>query len=287
MTDISRSNIAISQTSSVNLTTTNMKNYQAGDIKNMLASAKSVQVVIPQTTIDSVGAGLALAWGLKKKGISVSVFTTTATDNNYGKLSGLDMLTNQLAKNDLVISIEHPLDQIDRVSYNDDGGRLNLVVQTKTGSSPIQTDKIIINNGSLSSDVSILLGDETGLGANSSIVNQGNWIVISDKQVNPSWAKSIIVDPSAPFSEILTFLLPLLNLEMDPEVAKNLLIGLRVATQSFSVNVSPETFEAGALCLRATQVAFTPPVEATPIENVEKSGNLVPGTNQPNPTPTA
>lgn len=284
MTDISRTNIANNNPTPLVSSNQNMKNYQAGDIKNMLDTAKSVQIVIPQTTIDSVGAGLAFAWGLKKKGVNVSVFTTQNTDNNYSKLSGLDMLTTQLNKNDLTISIEHPVDQIERVSYNDDGGKLNLVVQTKPGSSQIQNDKISINNGGINADVSILLGDENSLGANADIVKRGNWVVISDKQVSPSWAKSVIIDPSAPFSEILTFLLPMVGLNLDMDMGKNLLIGLRVATQSFSVNVSPESFEAGAICLKATQPApgQIDPLATTPIQNVESKAGM-PGANTPNP----
>jgi hypothetical protein len=83
--------------------------------------------------------------------------------------------------------------------------------------------------------------------------------------------------------------LPMLGLTLDIDSGKDLLIGLRVATQSFSVNVSPETFEAGAICLRATQPEESLPQngEVTPIENIEKSGNIVPGSNKPNPTPTA
>jgi len=262
---------------------TNMKNYQAGDIKTMLDSAKSAQVVIPQTSIDSVGAGLALALGLKKKGLDVSVFTTSPTDNNYSKLSGLDLLTTELKKNDLTITIEHPVDQIERVSYNDDGGKLNLIVQTKTTSPQIQNDKIFINNGGVIADISFILGDDSTLGVNADIVNKGNWVVISDKQVSPTWAKATIVDPSAPFSEIFSFLLPMIGLEIDMDMGKNLLIGLRVATQSFSVNVSPESFEAGALCLKATQPApgQPDPLASTPISAVENKS--VPGTNQPNP----
>ena len=81
----------------------------------------------------------------------------------------------------------------------------------------------------------------------------------------------------------------MLGLNLDIDSGKDLLIGLRVATQSFSVNVSPETFEAGALCLRATQPDenMSAPLETMPIENIEKSGNLLSGANKPNPTPTA
>ena len=83
----------------------------------------------------------------------------------------------------------------------------------------------------------------------------------------------------------------MLGLDLDMDTGKDLLIGLRVSTQSFSVNVSPETFEAGAICLRATQPeeAAQPqqPLESPPIENVEKTGGIAPGTNKPNPNPMA
>ena len=263
-----------------------MKNYNVTEINNLLSTVKSVLVAVPTLSVDSLASALALALSLKKSGKQVTVFCPQKPDQNYQKLGGLEMLTDTYSNSDLVLSLDYPIDQIEAVSYNDDGGRLNLVVKTKSGAVKVETNQIQINNNAASADLSFMFGDESVLGEMASIVNQGNWVLITPTQSQKLWAKTTIFDPDAPFSEILTFLLPLLNLEMDPEVAKNLLIGLRVATQSFSVNVSPETFEAGALCLRATQVAFTPPVEATPIENVEKSGNLVRGTNQPNPTPT-
>jgi nanoRNase/pAp phosphatase (c-di-AMP/oligoRNAs hydrolase) len=76
----------------------------------------------------------------------------------------------------------------------------------------------------------------------------------------------------------------MLGLNLDMDSAKDLLIGLRVATQSFSINVSPETFEAGAVCLRATQ-----PLMEAPIANGQIPTNQNPQFNQPNPDsiPTA
>ena len=267
-----------------NSTPKSMKNYQVNDIKSLLDNAKTTLIVVPQTNIDSIAASLSLALGLKKQGKQVSVFTPQATDNNYTKLSGLELITNQISKNDLTITVDHPLDQIEKVSYNDDGGKLNLVVQTKPTSTQIDNSKINIQNGGSSADISFILGDEASLGQNTDIVNRGNWVIISDRPVNKTWAKATIVDPSAPFCEIFTFLLPLLGIELDMDSGKNLLIGLRVATQSFSVNVSPESFEAGATCLRATQPlpGQPDPLASTPIEGVEnKSGT--PGTNKSNP----
>jgi len=265
-----------------------MKNYNVSEIKQLVNNAKSALVTIPQLNVDSVGAGLALALALKKAGKDVKVFCPQKTDQNYSKLSGLELLSDTFVSSDLVVSLNYPLDQIEQVSYNDDGGRLNLVVKTKTNSPKIDNDKIIINNDSSSADVCFMLGDETALGANTSITSKGNWVFVSPSNINKTWAKATLIDPDAPFSEIFTFLLPMLGLELDIDSGKDLLIGLRVATQSFSVNVSPETFEAGAVCLRATQPLDTAPnvpVEPMPIQNIEKSGSFTPGTNKANPTP--
>lgn len=264
-----------------------MKNYNVTEIKTLVDSAKTALVAVPQMNVDSIGAALALALSLKKAGKEVKVYCPQKTDQNYSKLSGLELLTDNFANNDLVISFDYPVDQIEHVSYNDDGGRLNLVVTTKSDAVKIPNDKIIINNDSAAADVCFMLGDETSLGANAAITAKGNWIFISPANISKPWAKATLVDPDAPFSEMFTFLLPMLGLQLDMDSGKDLLIGLRVATQSFSVNVSPETFEAGAICLRATQPVDTPVLNQTPLESVEKTGNLIPGTSQPNPTPTA
>jgi len=230
-----------------------MKNYQVSEIKNLLAAAKTALIVVPQLNIDSIGSALALALLLKKSNISAKVFCPHQTDTNYTKLNGLDLLTNVYNQNDLIVTLDYPLDQIEKVTYNQDNGKLNLVVQTKDGAEKVAENQILISNQATASDINFMLGDETTLGANTNITDKGNWISISPSNIEKTWAKANIIDQDAPFSEILTFLLPMLDLQLTPESAKNLLIALRVATQSFSINVSPETFEAGANCLRATQ----------------------------------
>jgi len=231
-----------------------MKNYQVSEIKNLLGTAKTALISVSQLSIDSIGSALALALLLKKSNISVKVFCPHQTDANYSKLNGLELLTNVYNQNDLIVTLDYPLDQIEKVTYNQDGGKLNLVVQTKDGSQKVAENQILISNQATAADINFMLGDETSLGANANMINKGNWISISPTNIEKSWAKANIIDQDAPFSEILTFLLPMIGLELNQEAAKNLLIALRVATQSFSVNVSPETFEAGANCLRATQV---------------------------------
>lgn len=230
-----------------------MKNYNVSEIKNLLTTAKTALIAVPQLSVDSIGSALALAILLKKSNIAAKVFCPQKTDANYTKLSGLELLTDIYNANDLIVTLDYPLDQIEKVTYNQDNGKLNLVVQTKDGSPKVAENQILITNQAVAADINFILGDEALLGANANIVTKGNWINISPISIEKPWAKASVVDQDAPFSEIFTFLLPMLGLELNPDSAKNLLIALRVATQSFSINVSPETFEAGANCLRATQ----------------------------------
>ena len=230
-----------------------MKNYQVSEIKNLLATASTAFIAVPQLSIDSLGSALALAVALKKNNLKVQVFCPQKPDANYSKLSGLELVTDTYNQNDLVITLDYPLESIENVSYNNDNERLNLVVKTKPNSNKIENNQVLINNQSSAADISFMLGDESSLGPNAAMTAKSNWVFISPVNVIKPWAKSTVIDQDAPFSEIFSFLLPMLGLNLDIDSAKNLLIALRVATQSFSINVSPETFEAGAVCLRATQ----------------------------------
>ncbi len=234
-----------------------MKNYNVTEIKNLTLNAKTALIVVPHLSIDSLSSGLALALSLKKNNIDTKIFCPQKPDENYSKLNGLELVTDNFNQNDLVITLDYPVDQIETVNYNQDNGKLNLVIQTKPGSTKVTQNQILVANQSGVADVNFILGDETSLENKSNIVNSGNWIQISPNNNIRPWAKANLVDQDAPYSEIFTFLLPMLGFNLDINSAKNLLIGLRVATQSFSINVSPETFEAGALCLRATQQSET------------------------------
>src|SRR5512138_125121 len=100
-----------------------MKNYNVSQIKGLLFSAKSALVVVPQLSVDSMGSALALALVLKKSNIKVQVFCPHKTDGNYSKLVGLDLVSENYNPNNLVISLNYPLEHIENVSYNNDNDR--------------------------------------------------------------------------------------------------------------------------------------------------------------------
>jgi len=259
-----------------------MKKYNTESLKQLIDNAKTAFIAVPKASIDSIGSALAFSLALEKSGIKTTVFCPEKVDQNYSRLTGIETLLENYNVNDLTISLNYPLENIDQVSYNDNGGRLNLVVKTKNNSPKVEREQIIVNNQASMGDVNFLFGDEKDLGEKSNLVQKGNWVNISPFSENKDWVKTSIIDIDAPFSEIITFLLLSLNIDIQADVAKNLLIALRVATQSFSVNVSPETFEAGAICLRGAQSNQSPqtPPQST---NSDNSNTFSPSTSDNKP----
>ncbi len=262
-----------------------MKNYQIDTLKASLATANSVLLVVPQMNGDTISAALAMGLSLKKAGKSVQIYCPTTPDANYSRLlTGLDMVTTSLGSSDLTITLDYPLEQIEKVSYNDNGGKLNLVVEVKPNAPKVENNQINVAGQSSLADLCIMFGDETPLAEKAAIVNTGTWILITnryDKAMPKSWAKSIIYDPDAPFTEIMPFLIPMAGIDLTGDACRNLLLGLRAATQNFGVNVSPETFEAGAVLLRISQ---TQPTQVAP-QGAQMGVPVNPA--QPNPTPVS
>ena len=203
-----------------------MKAYNIENIKPLLNGAKTAFIAVGKASMDSIGSALALSITLNKAGIKSTVFCPEKTDQNYSRLAAIETLTENYSLNDLTISLDYPLNSIDQVCYNDNGGRLNLVVKTKNNSPKVERNQIIVNNQSSTGDINFLFGEEKDLGEKASIVERGNWVHVSPINENKTWAKASIIDPDAPFSEILTFLIISLGMEIGKDVAKNLLISL-------------------------------------------------------------
>ncbi len=236
-----------------------MKNYKVADMKKAIDLATNIQVVVPQLSVDGVASALALGLTLKNSGKNVTVFSPQTPDSNYNKLAGMDLLSQPVLNQDLTVELSYPMDSIEKVSYDYDEavGKLKLFVVTKPGSPKVESSQINIINGSLNtSDLSIILGDPSTLGDKLPMVSKGTTIQITGTETPNFSATHKLFDLDAPFSEIITFLIPMLGYEFATDPAKNLLIALRVATQSFAVNVSPESFEAGAIALRASQLGL-------------------------------
>lgn len=276
-----------------------MKSYPFEEIKNLISQSQSVAVFLSDNPkYEQIAAALALKLVLEKGGQATSVYSAAPMRVEFNRLVGVEGIASQINNEgrDLVISLEYPLDQIEKVSYNDDGGKLNLVVQSKEGSPRVEKNQIhsAYQGGQKSLAITIGVEDLSRLGSIAGQIETQNLINIDNSSRNSQFGRLNILDSgSSSCSEMMVAIISNLNLATDEDIANNLYQGLENATNKFSSgNVSADTFEAAAICLRwgaKKSVGFTPQPPKTPYEEKFRPAVAKPQFSQPktteNPSP--
>jgi len=219
-----------------------------GQFQHALSTAKTVFIVFPQKlNQDKVAAGLSLYLSLKKTGKMVSVFCPKPITVEFSSLVGVNEIKTQLEGKNLVISFDYLEDSIEKVSYNIENDKFNLIIQPKEGYPPLSVEKVQYSYSGASADLFLVVGI-------SSLEDLGE-IYLKNKEAFDK-GRVIIFDLAdlqfSSFCEVIANLLARLELPVDEDIASNLLLGIEEETESFSPSKTrPETFEAAAFCLRA------------------------------------
>ncbi len=232
------------------------KNYPFSEIQGKITNAQKVLIALPSNPrYDQTAGGLALFLLLAQAGKAVSIVCSSAMTVEFNSLVGVDKISPKAKGTDLVVSFDYSMDNVEKISYNDDDGRLNLVIQPKGGAPAINEKSVNLSYAGVGADLLFTVGiknisqlDQSGLGSISpeSIVNIDNW----PDNTNFAMVNVIDVDASS-ISEIVLGLAGGLGLSLDIDVAQNLLYGLWQATQGLKKpDLGPDTYEAVAACLR-------------------------------------
>ncbi|EKD80226.1 MAG: hypothetical protein ACD_40C00171G0002 [uncultured bacterium] len=237
---------------------------QLQELKNKLGTVQTVLLTMPANpSQDVVASTLALYLSLKNSGKTVTVATSTLPIVRDSHLVGLDKITIEVGGNNLMITLDVPEDQIDKVTSNTEGGHLNLIVNPAKGASPITSEQVKFSYSGAVADLVIVVGaaDLADIGA---LAEKENELFAKEKIANVSnqvgtFGNINITDPSSSNSELITALLKELALPMDIDIANNLMQGIESATSGLSSpNMTADTFEALAILYR-TGARRTPP----------------------------
>lgn len=229
-------------------------------VQGALTTAQSIFVVLPQKlNQDKVAAALSLFLSLQKAGKQVFVFCSRTMTVEYSSLVGVDRIANKIKGKNLVISFDYLEDSIEKVSYNIENNKFNLVVQPKEGFPPLSTEKVKYTYSGSQADLIFVIGASSfkDLGEiyfeNKELFKEGKTVNLNICSGNIQLGKINLVDlNAASFSEVVADLLSRLRLPVNTDIASNLLAGIETATNTFSSpRVGPKTFEAAAFCLRA------------------------------------
>ena len=215
-------------------------------VSELLGTAQAILVVLPlDLNSDKVAAGLSLYLSLKKAGKQVSVVCSTSMTVEYSSLVGVDKIASKIKGKNLTVSFDYIEDAIEKVSYNIENNKFNLVIQPKEGLAPISTDKVEYSYSGGQADLVFIIGDtdKKDLGK---IYEENKKLFDQVKIVN-------ISEPEAACSsELVAKLLAQLQLPVDADIATNLLKGIEETTKIFSATkAGAGTLEAAVFCLRA------------------------------------
>ncbi|MCJ7827818.1 hypothetical protein MUP65_01585 [Patescibacteria group bacterium] len=213
-------------------------------------------LISAQPSLDLMAAALSLYLGLKKGNKDFRVVCTTPTTVGFSHLVGVDKVAQRVSGKSLIVSFDYQQESIDKISYNINEGKFNLVVQPKPGAEPLPTKNVSYSYGG-ESGLLVVIGAQslTDLGMvyeqNKGVFEKGSVMSITVGQPANFGQPRLSFADSSSYSEGVLSILRNGNLRVDEDMASNLLQGLYQVTQGLAVpGLTAETFETVAFCVR-------------------------------------
>lgn len=245
--------------------------------KELVGTAKEIVIVTHKDpTMDSMGGSLALMLGLVSLGKKATVICPDAITVALSSLVGVDKVAKEFGKKNFVISLDYEDGSIEKVSYNIEGKKFNLVVEHRPGFEPFTQDKVQYSYQGVSADL-IISVDTLNFGQMGKVY-EDNKHLFAGKQIinvdfhnqNTNYGVVNLVDPGASSTtELVAEFLATLGVKLTTDIATNLLNAIYAATNNFqNANVTSMAFEVASVCLKAGAkrfgVASAQPQQPTP-----------------------
>lgn len=255
-------------------------------IKELLDKAQEVLVVTHEKpSADSMGSALALYLGLTGLGKKVTVACPDAVTVELSNFIGVNKVTTDLSRKNFVISLDYVDGSIEKVSYNIEGNKFNLVIEPRPGFESFSEDKVHYSYAGTNADL-IIAVDTIHLGGLGKLYEANKELFSTKPVVNIDWHPNnshygqlnLVAHAVSSTAELGAQLLTAIGVALTPDIATNLLNALYSATDTFQ-NASASAFELAAACIKAGGKRFTgapakvqvPPV-AVPQQPVQQQG---------------
>lgn len=248
-------------------------------VKELLDKANDILVVTHEhPTFDSIGSALALYLGLVSLGKKVSIVCPDPMTVELSSFIGVNKFAQDLSRKNFIISLDYEDGSIEKVSYNIEGNKFNLVIEPRAGNAGFSQDKVHYSYGGTTADL-IFAVDTIHLGglkkvfeANKELFSTKPVVNIDRHPNNARYGQMNIVDPQmSSTAEIVSQFLSGIGVKLTADIATNVLNALFGATNNFS-NATVQSFELAAACLKAGGKRFAksvPPSEEMPtVESV-------------------
>lgn len=230
------------------------KTYSFSELQEKISNSGKILVALPsRPSFDQVASALSFFLSLQQSGKTVFVTCPTPMTVEFNHLVGIDKITEKVHGTDLIVSFDYPSGQIEKVSYNDDNGKPNLVIQIKNSAPVLSERQARFSYAGVGADLIITLGiKDINMLPQNSDYNVGNIINVDIDPLNSGFGQVNVIDAeSSSISEVVLGIISGLGLPLDADTAQNILAGIWGKTNGLSIQkVGADTYEAAAICLR-------------------------------------
>lgn len=210
------------------------------DLIAELANSQNVVIVLPKNpSIPAIACGLALSLSLKKQNRGVDTVCQSEMTVEANNLVGVQHVSANLPGRNLVISFNYAKDSIDKVSYNVENGKFNLIVIPKPSSPPLNSDEVEYSYSGINDALAVIVGSARAEEADFLTGMTENRKIFC---LVPGHNQSLAAETSQ--------LIANLDIMPDEDIANNLMLGLIYETNHFRA-ASAADFETAAALLRA------------------------------------
>lgn len=239
--------------------------------KNVVDQSKSILILLPtKPFFDQVAAGLGLYLALRDQK-EVQIYSPSPMTVEFNRLVGVNKITQELGNKNLIIRFaDYKATNIERVSYDIENGQFRLTVIPKQRISPPTKEQVELSYSGVSADTVIMIGgaNENHFPALTSKDLVGaNIIHIGTRDISLSSNKSFIsfAQPASSVSEIVAGLIKESGINLDEDIATNLLMGMEEASNNFAdPSVTSETFATVSDLMKAGGRRISQQAPATP-----------------------
>lgn len=233
---------------------------QKAEVSKTLQTAKNIYVLIPQNAnLDATAAALSLYLSLKESGKNVIIGSPSQMRVEFSQLVGIDKITDKTGNRNLTISFDYKEESIDKVSYNVEGDKFNLIIQPRAGFPPLDQENVNYSYEGIDAQIIFVVGAQKleSLGnlyeKDRQAFSDAQIVNIDRSSANSNFGQINIVEPkSGSISELMYSLIKSLSLTINADLAGNLLKGIEAQTQNFqSPFATVFTFETAAELMKA------------------------------------
>lgn len=229
-----------------------MDNNISAQLKDQISKNQTVGIAVGKNPgIDEMASALSIFLSLKSDGKNVNIVCPTEPLVEHSRLVGIDKVQRdfELQSGDMTVSFPYQEGEIEKISYTLENGLLNIIVKAGQDGLSFSEKDVMFKRSEGYPTLLFVIGtsrltdldriyDADGL-KDTTVIN------IDNKSDNQGYGDISIVTPnSSSISEKVADLMLSMELNIDIDIAQNLLIGIEEATNSFqSSRTTPLAFE--------------------------------------------